>query len=79
MNAQARAEIFQAEITRDELAILGAYVGRAEEVLPAAVRLLEQGRVDLGPIVTHRIPLPELPRAVEELRTGRAIKVVVEF
>ena len=79
MNEQARAEIVQARLTRDELSLIGAYVGRAEDVFPVAVRLLEQGRIDFEPLVTHRIRLPELPEAIEELRAGRAVKVEVEF
>jgi threonine dehydrogenase-like Zn-dependent dehydrogenase len=79
INEQARAEIAQARVTRDELTLVGGYVGRPDEVFPAAVRLLERGQIDLEPLVTHRIGLPELPDALEELRAGRAVKVEVEF
>jgi threonine dehydrogenase-like Zn-dependent dehydrogenase len=78
MNSKARAEIAQNRITRDELSILGGYVGRPDEVFPVAVSLLEQGRIDLTPLVTHRVPLAELPNAILELRMGRAVKVEVE-
>ena len=78
MNSKARAEIAQNRITRDELSILGGYVGRPEDVFPVAVSLLEQGRVDLAPLVTHRVPLSRLPEAIDELRAGRAVKVEVE-
>ena len=74
---EARAEIQQARITRDELRILCSFVG--QDVFPDAIRLLEQGRIDFEPMVTHRIALEELPPAVEELRAGRAVKVEVEF
>lgn len=77
INERARAEVAQARITRDELRLYGAFVG--QDVFPAAIRLLEQGRIDLEPLVTHRIQLGELPAAVEELRAGRAVKVQVEF
>jgi 2-desacetyl-2-hydroxyethyl bacteriochlorophyllide A dehydrogenase len=77
VNERARAEIAQSRITRDELTIVGSYVG--QDVFPDAVRLLEQGRIDFTPIVTHRIAVDELPAAVEELRAGRALKVEVEF
>ncbi len=77
VNARARAEIAQEHITRDELTVVGSFVG--QDVFPAAIRLLEQGRLDLSPLVTHRIGLEELPAAVEELRAGRAVKVEVEF
>jgi 2-desacetyl-2-hydroxyethyl bacteriochlorophyllide A dehydrogenase len=79
MNSQARAEIAQNRITRDELSILGAYVGRPEDVFPTAVKLLEQGRIDFEPLVTSRVPLAGLPDAVDELRGGQGVKVEVEF
>jgi threonine dehydrogenase-like Zn-dependent dehydrogenase len=79
MNSRARAEVAQNQITRDELSILGAYVGRPEDVFPTAVKLLEQGRIDFEPLVTSRIPLEALPEAVDELRGGRGVKVEVEF
>ena len=77
MNERARAEVAQSRITRDELTILGSYVG--QDVFPDAIRLLEQGRVDWSRLVTHRIGVEDLPDAVEELRAGRALKVEVEF
>lgn len=73
-----QAQIAQSRITRDELTVLGGYVGRPEDVFPTAVRILEQRRPDLEPLVTHRISLDGLPDAIEELRAGRAIKVQVE-
>jgi threonine dehydrogenase-like Zn-dependent dehydrogenase len=79
MNERARTEVTQSRLTRDELSLLGCYVGRPEEVFPTAVGLLEHGPVDFEPLVTHRIALPELPGAVEELRAGRAVKVEVEL
>jgi threonine dehydrogenase-like Zn-dependent dehydrogenase len=77
LNEQARVEISQAQITREELTIIGSFVG--QDVFPDAIRLLEGGRLDLEPLVSHRIGLEELPAAVEELRAGRAVKVEVEF
>ena len=77
MNDQARAEIAQVRITRDELQLLGGFVGQDTLVFPPAIRLLEQGGLNLEPLVTHQIQLKELPAAVEELRAGRATKVEV--
>jgi threonine dehydrogenase-like Zn-dependent dehydrogenase len=77
VDIRARTEISQEHITRDEVTIVGSFVG--QDVFPTAIRLLEQGRLDLEPLVTHRIGLEELPGAVEELRAGRAVKVEVEF
>jgi 2-desacetyl-2-hydroxyethyl bacteriochlorophyllide A dehydrogenase len=77
MNDQARTELAQVRITRDELRLLGAFVG--QDVFPDAIRLLEQGRLELEPLVTHRISLAELPGAIEDLRAGRAVKAQVVF
>jgi 2-desacetyl-2-hydroxyethyl bacteriochlorophyllide A dehydrogenase len=77
MNERARTEVAQSRITRDELTLVGSYVG--QDVFPDAIRLLEQGRIDFTPLVTHRIAVDELPGAVDELRAGRALKVEVEF
>jgi threonine dehydrogenase-like Zn-dependent dehydrogenase len=77
MDDQARTDLAQVRITRDELRLVGSFVGK--DVFPDAIRLLEQGRLDLEPLVTHRISLEHLPEAVEELRTGRAVKVEVIF
>ena len=77
VNAQARTEVAQEHITRDELTLLGAFVG--QDVFPTAIALLESGEIDWEPFVTHHIGLDELPDAVEELRAGRAVKVEVEF
>jgi threonine dehydrogenase-like Zn-dependent dehydrogenase len=77
MNEHARAEVAQSRITRDELTVLGSYVG--QDVLPDAIRLLEQGRIDFARLVTHRIAVDELPAAIDELRAGRALKVEVEL
>ncbi len=77
IDTHARTYVSQARITRDELQVLGAYVGR--NVFPGAIRLLEQGRLDLEPVVTHRVRLEQLPAALERLRAGKAAKVVVEL
>jgi (R,R)-butanediol dehydrogenase/meso-butanediol dehydrogenase/diacetyl reductase len=77
MNANASAEVRQFDVTRDELTVFGSYVG--VNTFPKATRILEQGVVDLSPMITHRVPLEELPTAVEAIRSGRAVKAVVEL
>jgi threonine dehydrogenase-like Zn-dependent dehydrogenase len=77
MNIHARTEVAQSRITRDELTILGSYVG--QDVFPDAIRLLEQGRIPFDRLITHRVGVEELADAIEELRAGRALKVEVLF
>lgn len=77
VNITATSPITQYDITRNQLHVSGAFVG--QDVFPIAIRLLEQGSMDLDPLVTHRVRLEQLPEAIDELRTGRAIKVQVHF
>ena len=77
MNTHARTEIAQTKITRDELTVVGTYVG--QDVFPDAIRILESGRIDFEPLVTHRVSVDDVERALDELRAGRAAKVEVLF
>ncbi len=77
MNATARAAVRQYDITRNELTIFGAYVGR--NVFPKAARILSSGLIDLGPMITHRIALEELERGLEAIQRNEAVKVVVDL
>ena len=38
-----------------------------------------RGRLDLEPIVTHRVRLEQVPEALDRLRQGKAAKVIVEL
>ena len=42
-----------------------------------AVALINSGKVDFGPIITHRYPLAELSEAIEAQSGSESIKVVV--
>jgi threonine dehydrogenase-like Zn-dependent dehydrogenase len=68
--------INQYTITRHDLTIHGSFVG----VKPFArtIQLLESRRIQPSVLVSHRIPLSELPRGVQLMRSGQAMKVVVE-
>jgi threonine dehydrogenase-like Zn-dependent dehydrogenase len=39
--------------------------------------LIASHAVDVAPLITHRLPLEELPRAVELARTRRAMKAII--
>ncbi len=77
MNANATSEIRQFDITRNELTVFGTYVGA--NTFPRAIQTLESGVVDLAPMVTDRVPLEGLPAAMERVRDGRAVKLVVDL
>jgi threonine dehydrogenase-like Zn-dependent dehydrogenase len=77
MNSTARADISQNEITQRGLSVLGSYI--TNFTFPTAIRLLERGVPDLSPIVTHRLGLDDVHLALELLRTGEAMKVVIDL
>jgi len=77
MNSNARAEIAQNDITRRGISLLGSYI--TNFTFPTAIRLLERGQPDLSPIVTHRLGLDEVRDGLELLRTGEALKVVIDL
>lgn len=62
-----------------ELAILNARAAKGEDY-PAAIELVRRGLVRVEPMVTHRMPLTELPAALNLLTAseGNALKIVLE-
>ncbi len=75
MNARARAEIAQYDITRRELRVVGSYVGR--HTFPLAIQMLERGVIRPEELVTHRLPLEQFGDGLEQLRRGEAVKVMI--
>jgi len=51
------------------------YKGHSRESAEFAVGLIREGRLDLAPLVTHRMPLAEYADGIEQLEAQRAIKV----
>ena len=67
---------FKASIARRKgLTLLLCRRMRASD-LPRAIRLVESGGVELGPLVTGRYALDEWPEAFDALRDRRGLKVV---
>jgi len=76
MNQHAERQLNQYEITRLELSILGSFIQRT--AFPKVVRILEAGLLPVEKLITHRLRLDEVGRGLEAMRTGEAIKVVVQ-
>jgi threonine dehydrogenase-like Zn-dependent dehydrogenase len=71
----AETVVHQADVTKKELTIIGSFVGQL--VFPEAVALIESGRIDLAPIVSHTGSIDDLPRLIAESREGRVVKAVI--
>lgn len=74
-NANARPEVHQYTITARSLTVMGTYI--TNFTFPQAIRMIEQGILDLAPMVTHVLPLERLPEGLDLLRSGEATKVVI--
>lgn len=68
---------FQASLARRKGLTL-ALVRRMNEAYPRAIRLVEQGLVDVASIVTHRYPLERVAEAFAVAADRQGLKVVIE-
>jgi threonine 3-dehydrogenase len=75
------SEPFELDIARDIIfkgAVVHGINGRKMyETWFQMEALLATGKLNLDPVITHRMKLSEFPKAMEVLRTGEAIKVVM--
>jgi 2-desacetyl-2-hydroxyethyl bacteriochlorophyllide A dehydrogenase len=63
---------------RNEVAIRGSWTWTPDE-FRQAIKLVQAGRIDRKPLVSHRFPLDQAPEAFEtQLRVDSAIKVLVK-
>jgi threonine dehydrogenase-like Zn-dependent dehydrogenase len=76
MNGNARPPVHQVEIVEKGLAILGSYISNF--TFPAAIRLVESGRLNLLPMITATIPLEETLAGIAQIRSGEAVKIVIK-
>jgi threonine dehydrogenase-like Zn-dependent dehydrogenase len=75
MDSRARPVVRQNAITRNELTIVGSYVG--VNTFPRAIALLERGTIRPSVLLSAVEPLRELPGALERLRHGGAMKIAI--
>ena len=75
MNSNARPAIHQIEIVEKGLAIFGSFISNF--TFPAAIRLVEQRRLRLDPLISAVLPLEETRAAIDRLRDGDGVKFVI--
>jgi len=68
-------ELNWSEIVVDEISIIGSRCGPFDP----AIRLLEQGLIDTGSLITARYPFEEVLRAFEHAKDREAIKILVQI
>ncbi len=69
------------ELTQFEHDLLGTHIGGATPALdiPALAALAVAGKLDLAPLVTHRLPFDEIAEAIETTLSGTAGRVVLDL
>ncbi len=66
-----------APIQGKELTIKGSFI--INDSMERAITVLENDLLELDPIITHKLPLEELDRGLELLRTGEGMEVIIEI
>lgn len=74
-NANVNPPVHQYTITARSLTVMGTYI--TSFTFPQAIRMVEQGILNLAPIVTDVLPLERLAEGLDRLRSGAATKVVI--
>lgn len=75
MDQRVLSQVSQHEITRNELQVIGTYIG-VNTFIPA-IKMLETGALDPSVLITHRLPLAEIEKGFKAIWTGEAVKVVI--
>ena len=73
---QAQMTIPLISATCREVDIRGVF--RYKNTWPLCLQLLQEGKIDLKKLVTHRFPLEQTLEAFEVAKSGRGIKVVID-
>jgi 2-desacetyl-2-hydroxyethyl bacteriochlorophyllide A dehydrogenase len=76
-NAKAKPVVEQHQITNREVSILGTWL--ANDSFPRAVKILESGALNLRPLITHTLPLDKTREAIEILRRGEGIEILIDL
>ena len=66
------------DLWRKEISMTSSYAGSPRDIL-AAIELISAGRIDVDPMITHRLPLAETQKGFALVaEAGASIKVVIE-
>jgi threonine dehydrogenase-like Zn-dependent dehydrogenase len=77
LRAHDRPTVHQYTITRNDLTLAGAFVGL--NPFAQTIQLLASGKVHPARVITHRLGLESLLHGVDLMRSGQAVKVVIEM
>ena len=69
------------ELFRKNIRLIGSVGPDAQNNFPLAMDMIAQGRIDVSPMITHRLPFTEVQRGFELslYKKDEAIKIVLEY
>lgn len=77
LNSVATSTIHPAEVVMNEIKVHGTYI--AKGTFPLAVQILENEILPLEKIVTHRLPIEEVKKGLQLMKSGEGAKVIIEM
>lgn len=70
-------EAILAPIQSKELTVMGSFI--INDSMKKAITILENDLLDLEPLVTHILPLEELDKGLELMRSGEGMEIIMEI
>ena len=69
------------KIIRKNISVIGSIGPEAQADFPLAMRWIAEGRIDVSPIITHRMPFTDVQKGFETFiyERDKAIKVLLEY
>jgi threonine dehydrogenase-like Zn-dependent dehydrogenase len=64
-------------IQNKELTVMGSFI--INDSMARAITVLEGGMLDLDPLVTHVLPLEELNKGIELMKSGEGMEIIMEI
>lgn len=60
-----------------ELTLRGSFI--INDTMPKAITVLESGILDLEPVVTHELPLSEVGKGIELMKSGEGMEIILNI
>lgn len=80
-NPEARMQFNALQLVAEERILMGSYIGSCvpQRDLPRMFTLHDKGKLPVERMLTHRLRLADINRAMDQLDQGTAIRQVIEF
>lgn len=77
INEAAKVQFNQAPIVFNEINIHGKFITKG--TFPNAIKIIENKVIPVEKLVTHRLPIQEIKKGLELMKSGEGCKVIIEM